>query len=93
MWPFGRRDDHEWSQRHLSHYVEGDLRAGARRRLERHAAECPECSRGVRAIKALLRLVPGIDGHSEIRAPADPFKLVRADTKDSGSGPAQPPEE
>ena len=22
----GRTDDHQWSQRHLSHYVEGDLR-------------------------------------------------------------------
>ena len=93
MRPFARRDDHDWSQRHLSHYVEGDLRDRARRRLERHAAECPECSRGLRAIKALLRLIPGIEGRSEVRAPAGVFDLVRADAKRSGSDSVQPPEE
>ena len=84
MAPFARRDDHEWSQRHLSHYVEGDLRTRARRRLDRHAAECPECNRGLRAIKALLSLIPGIDGRSEIRAPGSVFDRVRADA----TGPA-----
>jgi len=29
----GYADDHQWSQRHLSHYVEGDLGPRARRRL------------------------------------------------------------
>ena len=72
-------DDHQWSQRHLSHYVEGDLAARARRRLERHAAECPECSRGVRAMKALLRMIPRIGGGAEIRAPDRVFDRVRAD--------------
>ena len=91
MRPFTRKDDHEWSQRHLSHYVDGDLRARARRRLERHAAECPECSRGIRAIKALLRLIPGLDGRGEVRAPTSVFDRVRADATaspaDSSRGP------
>jgi len=30
----GRTGDHQWSQRHLSHYVEGELRPRARRRLD-----------------------------------------------------------
>ena len=85
---FGRRDDHDWSQRHLSHYVEGDLAARAHRRLERHAAECPECSRGLRAMKALLRLIPGIGGEREISAPDSVFDRVRADA----SAPTSKPE-
>jgi anti-sigma factor RsiW len=75
---FARRDDHDWSQRHLSHYVEGDLAARARRRLERHAAECPECSRAIRAMKALLRELPGLGGERP-RAPSSAFDRVRAD--------------
>jgi anti-sigma factor RsiW len=82
---FGRSDDHEWSQLRLSQYVDGDLRTRARRRLERHAADCPDCSRGIRAIKALLRLLPGIEG-DEIRAPAGVFDRVRGDGRASGSG-------
>lgn len=90
MSPFPHRDDHEWSQRHLSHYVDGDLRARARRRLERHAAECPDCSRGIRAIKALLRLIPGLDGRGEVRAPAGVFDRVRAEATGPPSDPSRP---
>ena len=48
----GRTDDHQWSQRHLSHYVEGELRPRARRRLDRHARGCADCGRGIRAMRA-----------------------------------------
>jgi anti-sigma factor RsiW len=75
----GLRDDHDWTQRHLSHYVEGDLSARARRRLEGHAADCPDCRRGIRAMKAMLRLLPGIDGRGKTRAPAGIFDRVRSD--------------
>ena len=50
MGVLGRADDHQWSQQHLSHYVEGDLRPRARRRLDRHARDCVDCGRGIRAI-------------------------------------------
>jgi anti-sigma factor RsiW len=76
---FAREDDHGWAQRHLSHYVDGDLRRRARRRIERHAADCPDCSRGIRAMKALLRVITRIDARDEIRAPDGIFDRVRAD--------------
>jgi hypothetical protein len=76
---FARRDDHEWSQRHLSHYMEGDLAARARRRLERHASECPDCSRTIRAMKALIRQLLGLSGGERPRAPSGAFDRVRAD--------------
>jgi hypothetical protein len=81
--PFSRAGDHDWSQRHLSHYLEADLTARARRRLERHAAECPDCSRGIRAMKALLGLIARIDRPRDIHAPASVFDRVRAEATTS----------
>ena len=79
-------DDHEWSQRHLSHYVEGDLRPRARRRLDRHARGCVDCGRGIRAMRALVYAVQGLDGLAGIRAPATIFDRVRLAT--SGGSPS-----
>lgn len=83
--------DHDWSQRHLSHYLEGDLPARARRRLERHAADCPDCNRGIRAMKALLRLIAR-DRTDEIQAPASVFDRVRADATVSSAESDRRPE-
>ena len=79
MGVFNRRADHHWSQQHLSHYVEGDLSPWARRRLELHAEECPDCSRGIRALRALLRLIHGSADAVGVRAPATIYDRVRAD--------------
>jgi Putative zinc-finger len=73
------RDDHAWSQEHLSHYVEGDMSWRSRMRLELHAKECPDCSLGIRALRALLRLLNGSSERAEARAPAGIFDRVRAD--------------
>jgi hypothetical protein len=73
-----RRDDHTWSQQHLSHYIEDDLSWRARRRLELHAEECPDCTRGIRALRVLLRLLHGT-GDRWSETPADIFDRVRAD--------------
>jgi len=69
--------EHQWSQGHLSHYVEGDLSPRARRRLDRHARDCADCGRGIRAMRALLYAVQGLDGLAGVRAPATIFDRVR----------------
>jgi hypothetical protein len=74
----GYAEDHEWSQRHLSHYVEGDLSSRARRRLDRHARDCADCGRGLRAMRALVRAVSGLDALAGVRAPATIFDRVRS---------------
>ncbi len=81
---------HEWSQQHLSHYVDGDLNWLARRRLELHAEECPECSLGIRALRSLVRLMHGAADRPTEPAPASIFDRVRADAARTqrGSGPA-----
>ena len=71
------RDDHQWSQRHLSHYVEGDLRLLARRRLDRHARHCVDCGRGIRAMRALVYAARALDGLAGVRAPATIFDRLR----------------
>ena len=70
----GKTDDHQWSQRHLSHYVEGDLRPRARRRLDRHAQGCVDCGRGIRAMRALVYAVQGLGGLAGMRAPETIFE-------------------
>ena len=73
----GRPGDHQWSQQHLSHYVEGELRPRARRRLDRHARNCVDCGRGIRAMRALVHALQGLDGLLGARAPATIFDRVR----------------
>jgi anti-sigma factor RsiW len=55
------RRDHRWAPGHMSAYLDGELAARARARLERHTEECPEC-RGVlytlRRILGLLQRLP-----------------------------------
>jgi hypothetical protein len=80
-----RRDTHAWSQQHLSHYVEGDLSWLARRRLRLHAAECPECGLGLRAVRALLRMLHAPVEQSREHAPDSVLNRVRAAATDPRS--------
>ena len=89
MGMFDRTGDHEWSQRHLSHYVEGDLRPHARRRLDRHARGCTDCGRGIRAMRALVYAAQGLGGLAGIRAPATLFDRVRLAGAGGGSPSSQ----
>jgi Putative zinc-finger len=73
----GRTDDHQWSQRHLSHYVDGALSRRPRHRLSRHARDCVDCGRGILAMRALVYIMQGLDGLEGIRAPAGIFDRVR----------------
>jgi Putative zinc-finger len=72
------RNDHLWSQQHLSHYVAGDLRLRARRRLDRHARDCVDCGRGVRAMHSLVYAMQGLGGLAGVSAPATIFDRVRS---------------
>jgi hypothetical protein len=87
-----RRDDHAWSQEHLSHYVEGDMSWRTRRRLELHAKECPDCSLGIRALRALLRVLNGASGRAEAPAPAGIFDRVRIDAARTETDAGEPDE-
>jgi anti-sigma factor RsiW len=88
-----KRNDHEWSQGHLSHYVEGDLSWRARRRLELHAEGCPDCSRAIRAMRALLRLMHRTGARAGVRAPETIYDRVRSAANEREPGADQIREE
>jgi anti-sigma factor RsiW len=88
-----RGASHDWSQEHLSHYVEGDLSWLARRRLELHAEDCPDCSAGIRALRSLLRLMHGVADRTSERAPETIFDRVRADAVGADADPDPAAEE
>ncbi|MGI8428105.1 MAG: anti-sigma factor family protein [Solirubrobacteraceae bacterium] len=77
---------HEWSQQHLSHYVEGELSWLARRRLQLHAEDCPECSRGLLALRSLVRLLHGMADRPNEQAPASILDRVRAEAAKADLG-------
>ena len=47
--------DHRWAPDHMSAYLDDELQARARRRMDQHLTECVECRRLI----ASLRLVVG----------------------------------
>lgn len=87
-----RGDDHVWSQEHLSHYVEGDMSWLRRRRLELHAEECVDCSLGIRAMRALVRLLGSSSERAEAPAPPGMFDRIRAQRAraETGGGVDEP---
>lgn len=54
--------DHRWTQRNLSDYIDGELDADGRDRVERHVGMCPKCRR---LLESLKRTVAGLMGLRE----------------------------
>jgi anti-sigma factor RsiW len=52
--------DHRWTTERLSSYLDGELRAPERERVEKHVHWCPECRRVLetlrRTVTALMEL-------------------------------------
>ncbi len=52
--------EHRWTQGHLSEYVDDELDAGGRDRVERHVGACPECRRALVTLKRTLAALMGL---------------------------------
>jgi anti-sigma factor RsiW len=48
------RRDHRWTPRHLSAYLDEDLVARSRARIQRHVRECPECRHALHSLERML---------------------------------------
>lgn len=46
--------DHRFTQQRASQYLDGELSAGGRRRVERHAGVCPPCRRLLATLRRTL---------------------------------------
>jgi anti-sigma factor RsiW len=78
------RRDHRWAQGQMSAYLDGELTASRRTRLEGHTTECEQCRRllnGLRQMLGLLERLPPPTGGSgalalaasvRVRLPAPP---------------------
>ena len=51
--------EHRWAHARLSQYLDGELAAGERARVEEHVRWCPECRR---VLESLRRTVEGLMG-------------------------------
>lgn len=63
MRPIRRHLDHAYVRRRLPAYLDNDLGARGRERVERHARECEDCGstlRGLTRIGAALRRLGGV---------------------------------
>ncbi|MBV9335146.1 MAG: zf-HC2 domain-containing protein [Solirubrobacterales bacterium] len=65
------RRDHQWAPEHMSAYLDEELAAQARGRMERHVGECPECGR----LLADLRVI--LDGLHRLAAPSGGVDAAR----------------
>lgn len=52
--------DHRWVAPRLSDYVDHELRPAQRRRVERHAAICPECWPALRGLLIVVQALRGL---------------------------------
>jgi anti-sigma factor RsiW len=52
--------DHRWAPAHMSDYLDAELSAKRRGRIEHHLAECQECRRVLAGLRALLGTLQGL---------------------------------
>jgi len=60
--------DHRWAAEHMSDYLDGELAASGRGRMQRHLGECQECRRllaGLRALVDRLHRLPAPSGGAD----------------------------
>jgi anti-sigma factor RsiW len=56
--------DHRWAPDHMSEYLDGDLDARRRGRIERHVGDCPECEELLRALGTIVQALGGMRGRA-----------------------------
>ena len=57
--------DHRWTPRRMSDYLDGELAAPGRSRLERHVGECEECGGVLGGLRRTLAKLHGISAPAE----------------------------
>lgn len=70
--------DHRWAPDHMSAYLDGDLAARSRARLERHTGECVECHGVLYSLRRMLERLQGLPSASARREAPDIVAAVRA---------------
>jgi anti-sigma factor RsiW len=77
------RLDHRWVPAHLSAYLDGELDARGRARVDRHAPVCPECGRLLQSVRGMLALL-SVQPRARRSAPTELVTAVRARLTEPG---------
>jgi anti-sigma factor RsiW len=56
----GRLLDHRYTKAHASEYLDGELGADGRRRVERHTSVCPQCRELLASLGRMLHALPAM---------------------------------
>ena len=65
--------DHRWAPDHMSEYLDGDLAARGRERMERHVGECRDCRTVLAELRLMidrLRRLPSAEGGGALQIAA-----------------------
>jgi anti-sigma factor RsiW len=54
--------EHDWTHAHLSDYLDEELSAEARRRVEEHVGMCPQCRRVLATLRRTLQSLMSLGG-------------------------------
>lgn len=69
--------DHRWAPRRMSEYLDAELAAPDRDRLERHTRDCPECRRLLRELGTMLAGLGRLRGGAQSGVAAGVLARVR----------------
>lgn len=73
--------DHRWTRHHLSDYIDGDLDAGERDRVERHVGMCPQCRRLLETLKRTVAGLMGLRGDATGQVADGVIERLRAEAE------------
>jgi anti-sigma factor RsiW len=54
--------DHRWSPRRMSDYIDAEIDAGDRARLDRHVRDCPECRDLLSSLQSMVSTLGSLPG-------------------------------
>jgi len=82
----GKWAQHRWARTRLPAYVDGELTARQRRRLERHADACPECGP---ALRSLIRVIHALRALPRPPAPTVADRAIARLRREAGEREAR----
>jgi anti-sigma factor RsiW len=54
--------DHRWSPARMSDYIDAEMDAGERARMEHHVRDCPECRDLLASLQTMVATLAGLPG-------------------------------
>ena len=82
--------DHRWASGQMSAYLDHELPAAARARMERHVGDCPRCRQLLASLRRLVDGLHRLPAAASTPASADGYRIAAA-VRDRLAEPPSPP--